>query len=114
MIIINTTKNTTIAREGAMADTFFARMTGLLGRKTLKKGEALVITKCQSIHMFFMRFAIDVIFIDKNSMTVGLVKSIKPFRMSPYFFKACSAIELEAGTIERTKTLIGDQILFEE
>ena len=114
MKIINISNKKVICQNASLADTPISRIFGLLKHKSLPPDEGLVITRCRSIHMFFMRFAIDVIFIDKNSRIVGLVKSIKPFRMSPYFFKARSAIELAAGTIEKTRTLIGDQILFEE
>jgi uncharacterized membrane protein (UPF0127 family) len=112
--IINTTKNTVIARKAAMADTFFARMTGLLNRSSLQSGEALVITRCQSIHMIFMRFAIDAIFVDRYNCVVGLVDSIKPFRLSRIFPRAQYVIEATAGTIIQTKTSVGDNIKIEE
>ncbi|MCK5580871.1 MAG: DUF192 domain-containing protein [Candidatus Omnitrophica bacterium] len=97
-----------------MADTAVSRLVGLLNRKHLPQEEALVITDCRSIHMFFMRFAIDVIFADKNKKVVGLVKNIKPFFMSPYFFRAYYAIEASSGVIELSKTQLGDSIVFEE
>ena len=114
MRIINKTKNTIVAEHGKIADTAFSRLKGLLGRDGLAAGEALVITQCRSIHMFFMRFAIDVIFVDKNNQAVGLVKRIKPFLMSPYFWRASCAVELAAGTIEATRTTLGDKIEIEK
>ncbi|MBN1870022.1 MAG: DUF192 domain-containing protein [Candidatus Omnitrophica bacterium] len=108
--ITNTTKNTLIARNGRLADTFFSRMIGLLNRPCLPKDEALIITCCQSIHMFFMRFAIDAIFVDKKDCVVGIVKSIKPFRLSPIFFKASYVIEVPEGAIVQSETSIGDKI----
>lgn len=112
MKIINTSQKTTICQNATIADTIVSRLVGLLDRKELVEDEGLVITHCRSIHMFFMRFAIDVIFIDKNSRVVGLVKGIKPFRISPYFFKASSAIEVLPGAIERSQTEVGDIINF--
>jgi uncharacterized membrane protein (UPF0127 family) len=85
-------------------------MKGLLGRKDFPQGEALVITRCQSIHMFFMNFPIDVVFCDRQNKVVGLCQEIKPFYLSPIFFKASYAIELPAGTIASTKTQLGDQL----
>lgn len=111
--ILNTTKNTVIAKDGTIADTFLSRMTGLLSRKSLPAGEALVITRCTSIHMFFMRFSIDVIFVDKNDRVVGLVERIKPFRLSPIFFQSRYAIEISEGAIEQAKMSIGDKIEME-
>ena len=95
-----------------MADRFVERMVGLLGRTTLLPGEALVITRCQQIHMFFMRFAIDVIFVDRNDKVVGLVERIRPFTMSRIFWQANRAIELPTGRISQTHTALGDQLDF--
>lgn len=86
------------------------RMLGLLNRSSLTPAEALIITRCQSIHMFFMRFPIDVVFVDQNDCVVGLVQDIKPNRLSPVFFRASYVIEGAVGMIERSKTDIGDFI----
>ena len=110
MPIVNLTRSTTLANSVEMADTPRKRMRGLLGRESMKEGNSLVITQCQSIHMFFMKFAIDVVFIDGNKKVVGLSKKIKPFMLSPIFWKSACAIELPAGTIESTGTQVGDSI----
>ena len=113
MIIRNVTQNTVIAANAEAADTALKRMAGLLGREALNAGEALVITPCQSIHMLFMKFAIDVIFIDRQGTVVGLCSNIRPFQFSPLFFKAHSAIEVPTGTICSTKTCLGDKIVLD-
>ena len=110
MKIINASRNAVIAEHAAVADTLGTRTKGLLGRTQLSSGEALVITRCQSIHMLFMKFSIDVIFIDSRNRVVGLVKNIQPFRFSPVFWKASSVIECAPGTIEMTGTAVGDQL----
>lgn len=110
MKIFDTTSNTIIAHNARLADTVISRMVGLLNRRSLCEGEALVITRCNSIHMFFMRFAIDVVFVGRTNNVVGLIKKIQPFRLSPIFWKAVYAIELPAGTIEDKNILIGDRI----
>lgn len=114
MRIINHTQNTVLAEKATCADTFFSRMRGLLGRKSLSAGEALVITRCNSIHMFFMQFPIDVIFIDKENIVVGLLKKIQPNTLSPIFWSSSKAVELPAGTLEFTRTSSKDKICFEE
>jgi len=103
-----------IAQKGRMADTFFSRMVGLLNRTSLLKDEALIITRCQSIHMFFMRFAIDAIFVDKKHCVVGLVKGIRPFYLSPIFFRSSYVIETPEGRIVQTETSLGDKIQIKE
>lgn len=110
----NATRSTVIAHQAHVADTFFSRMAGLLGRRSLPKKEALIITRCQSIHMFFMRFAIDAIFVDRNNQVVGLVQGIKPFRLSPIFFRASFVVELPEGSIVQSNTSLGDKIEIKE
>jgi len=89
-------------------------MTGLLNRKSIGEKQALVITQCQSIHMFFMRFSIDVIFVNDKNKVVGLVERIRPFCLSKMYFKASYAIELAEGAIARTKTSVGDNVKIEK
>jgi uncharacterized membrane protein (UPF0127 family) len=108
--ITNQTRNIVLADHAQLADTYLSRLTGLLNRTRLNQGEALIITRCQQIHMFFMRFAIDVIFIDSSNRAVGLVKDIKPWQLSAIFWQANRAIELPPGVIAKTQTVIGDQI----
>ena len=112
-LILNKTRNTIIAQKGEIARTFFSRMTGLLNRSALLSGEALIITRCQSIHMFFMRFPIDAIFVDKHNCVTGLVPNLKPFQLSPIFFRSKYVIETPQGTIVQTKTSFGDKIELE-
>ncbi len=80
----------------------------------MDQDEALVITHCQSIHMFFMKFAIDVIFVDKKYQVIGLVENIQPFSLSPFFLRAFFAIELAAGSIKKTRTSLCDVLVFED
>ena len=110
MTIRNLTRNTLIADKAVTADTPLKRMTGLLNRTSFGPGEALLITPCQSIHMLFMKFAIDVIFVDHQGKVVGACPNVRPFRLSPLFLKAHSAIEVPAGTIASSQTQIGDNI----
>ena len=110
MEIFNTTKNTVIADRVAVANTPLSKMVGLLNRATLKKGEALVIPSCRAIHMFFMKFPIDAIFVDKENRVVGCVDGIRPFSLSPVFWQASFVIEVPVGTIGASRTEIGDLI----
>jgi len=114
MKIINITQNSILSSETKRADGFFARAKGLLGKKFFKKGQGLLIFRCQAIHMFFMQFAIDAIFVDKDNTVVGLCKNIKPFCLSPVFLKASFVVELPAGMIDLTQTQVGDKIKIEE
>ncbi len=110
MKIINQTRHTILATHVEIADTSPKRMKGLLGRDSLSDGDALKIVPCQSVHMLFMRFAIDVIFVNDKQCIVGCCEQLKPFQLSPIFFNSCCAIELPAGKINQTQTRKGDFI----
>lgn len=110
MKIINKTKNTVLARDSLIADTLLQRIKGLLGRKDFHPGEALIIKPCNSIHTLFMRFPIDVLFVDTHNCVVGVFSWLKPFRITPIYFNAAYVIELPAGTVKSTLTEKGDKL----
>lgn len=110
MRIENLSKNTVLADTCKIADNFFARFFGLMGKDRLSRGSGLLITPCNSIHMFFMKIPLDVVFIDKNNIIVYLLEDIRPWKISPVIRKACSTIELPAGTIKSTGTEVGDRL----
>ena len=108
MEIINKTRNTTIATKVCLADTFFKRVKGLIGRKEFFQNEALIIRPCNSVHTFFMSFPIDLLFVDSNNRVVKAISDMQPFRISALYFKAILTVELPAGTIVNTATRSGD------
>jgi len=110
MIVKNLTKNVVLSDQAELADTVLSRMRGLLGRTAFSHGQALVITHCNSIHMFFMKFAIDAMFLDSKDRVVGVVKNIQPFQLSPIFLTAIRVVELPSGTLDRVVTSLGDSI----
>lgn len=112
MRISNTSKNTVLATDCSVADTFFKRFMGLMGKKVLEKGSGLVITPCNSIHMCFMKFPLDVVFIDSSNTVVYMIEDIKPWRVSKLIGKAHSVLELPVGTIEASETQPGDRLEF--
>lgn len=113
MKIINQSKNTLLAEQVRVADTFWKRFKGLLGEKELQKGQALVLKPCHSIHTFFMRFPIDVLFVDKDNKVIKAISCLRPFRLSFIYFNASFAIELPAGVIHSSRASKGDALLLE-
>jgi uncharacterized membrane protein (UPF0127 family) len=85
-----------------------SRVRGLLGRRSLESGEGLWIEPCSSIHMFFMRFAIDAVFTDREGRVVRAVSHLRPWRVATGGRGACAVLELPAGTISHTATRVGD------
>ena len=110
---INQTRNHELAAQASRAESFIDRLVGLLGRRGLDPGEALHITPCNSIHTFFMRFPIDVLFLEADGTVVKLFSNLKPWRATSLYPKAQSVLELPAGTLKARPTEVGDVVLFE-
>ena len=114
MLITNKTRGTTLATGGRRARGFLARGRGLMFTRELPEGEGLVIEPCSSIHMFFMRYALDVLFLDREGRVLFMYKGIKPWRMGRVVRGARVAVELPEGTIERSGTEVGDRVEMNE
>ena len=93
-----------------VAHSFWKRGKGLLGRAGLIESEGLWIPRCNSIHTFFMKFAIDCVFVDKNLKVKAIYKDVKPGRLVFPVWGASSVIEMPAGTLETHQVRIGDQL----
>ncbi|MEM3486639.1 MAG: DUF192 domain-containing protein [Candidatus Methanomethyliaceae archaeon] len=93
------TDDRVVAEKVWLAMDFFSRLRGLLGLKELPPGECLILNPCQQVHTVGMRFPIDVVFLDKEWRVVGIVKDMKPGRISPFFKKAKMAVEFMAGSL---------------
>ena len=105
----NLTRDIVLADVAEVADTSAKRRTGLLKHTGLAPGDGLWIVPCESVHSFFMKFTIDVLYLDRQHR----VKKIRP-EMVPWRASACltahSVLELPAGSIVRTGTQKGDQL----
>jgi uncharacterized membrane protein (UPF0127 family) len=113
MKLLNKSKGTVIAHDLKVANSFIRRFVGLMGRSQLPAGQGLLLTKCNSIHMCFMQFSLDIVFIDDSRKVAHLIKGIPPWRISGIVKNAKSTIELPVGTIEASMTEIGDLLDFE-
>lgn len=96
--------------EGAFASA--ERRKGLLGRTELEEGAALIIAPCSAIHTFFMKFAIDVAFVDRRGVVVKTHSTVAPWRIA-VGLRGFAAVELPAGTLDRTQTMRGDHLVVE-
>lgn len=114
MVIRNATRDTVLADRAWAALRMGERMKGLLGRDGLGSGEGIHIDPCNSIHTFFMRFAIDVLFLDKQGTVVRAFEGLPPWRLTRVYAGARSVVELPPGTLSATGTYEGDRIVFDE
>ncbi len=110
--IRNTTRATAIAGRARVASSLRDRVVGLLATPQLPSGCGLLIQRTSSIHMFFMRFPIDAVFVDQQARVTKVVPDLKPWRVVWWAPGARDCIELPAGTARATETRAGDQLEF--
>lgn len=92
------------------ADTFFKRLRGLIGRKSLPEGCGLLIAPCNSIHMLFMSFAIDAVFIDKNFKIKKIAQNLQTWTGFSFCVGAWAVVELAAGEASRLNLKVGQTL----
>lgn len=109
--VVNQTRGAMLANQCEVARSFLRRGLGLLGRPSLPAGSGLLIEPCSSIHMLFMRFPIDAIFVDRQGQVAALYPSLPPWRLYAGHRRARYVLELPAGVIAATQTTIGDRIV---
>lgn len=108
MIIV--ANNIVLSQAVRVADSFFTRLKGLLGTKSLPKGQALLIRPCNSVHTFGMRYSIDVLFISKEGQILKIIAAMPPGRMA-WCRGGAFVIELAAGTVDESKIQVGKCLL---
>jgi uncharacterized membrane protein (UPF0127 family) len=111
--IRNLTRNTELACRAEIAGTSGKRRTGLLKHKSLPAGEGLWIVPCEGVHTFGMKFAIDVLFLNKKRKVLKVRADMDRGKIS-FCLRAYSVLELPAGTAAATGTVPGDQLEFED
>ncbi|MFP2933675.1 DUF192 domain-containing protein [Pyxidicoccus sp. 3LG] len=109
----NETRQRLLADRAERADGFLDRFKGLMGRRSLAVGEGLHIVPCNSIHTFFMRIPIDVVFLDAQGTIIRQMPALPPWRTTSVYFKSRSVLELPAGVLEASGTREGDRLVFQ-
>ncbi|MCB9060751.1 MAG: DUF192 domain-containing protein [Halobacteriovoraceae bacterium] len=89
----------TIAKKVKRATSAFDRMIGLMFSRKMNDFDCLYLSPCTSIHTFFMKYEIDVIFCDKNNIVLKVYRNLKPWRITPIFFRSKFVLELMGGTV---------------
>lgn len=111
MLVRNLSRNQVLGNRVKRADQFGTRLLGLMFRTDLGEGEGLWIEPCRSIHTHFMRFPIDVLFLDREWRVVHVISTMRPWRFSPFVREAELVLELAAGAAG--ETAVGDQLALE-
>ena len=110
MRILNSSRAIVVADRAEVARSWWARGKGLLGRRALPSGAALVIDPCSSIHTWLMAFPIDVAFVAADGRVVRTVQELRPWRFGPFARGVRYVVELPAGALARSGTVAGDYL----
>jgi len=109
----NETRNTVLGDSICVASSSAARRTGLLKHRGLEQGQGMWIVPCQSVHTFFMKFAIDLVYLDRSKRVRKVRHTVPAWRISGCL-RAHSVLELPAGTAMATRTEPGDRLAVEK
>ena len=109
----NVTRRTVLAERVAIAESLLARTRGLLGTRTLPRSEALLLRPCRQVHSFFMKYALDLVFVDRSGRVLLTRENFRTNRVSPLVVRAAAVLELAAGSLTDTPTEAGDVLSFE-
>src|SRR5262249_30475288 len=107
---VNVPRERVLADQMDWAGTSASRRKGLLGRDTFARGEGIYLAPCQWVHMFGMKFAIDVAFLARDGRVLHVHHALKPGKISKLLWPADGALELPAGTLAESGTVVGDRV----
>lgn len=109
---INRTRGICLAENVRVARTHWTRLRGLIGtdKSSFQPGQALWIVPCRGVHTLAMHYPLDVIYLDRSGNVVALQAGVKPWRFAPVQLRSVSVLELPSGVIQRSGTMVGDQI----
>jgi uncharacterized membrane protein (UPF0127 family) len=103
----------TLCERCRVASSFAPRLKGLLGRKSIAGDEGLLVSPAPAVHTLFMRFAIDVVFIDRDLAVIGVSHNLRPWRAAAKR-GAAAVLELKAGELARRGVQVGDHLAFDD
>ena len=110
MTVTNVSRGRTLGTRIGVADGWWSRLRGLLGRPAPAEGEGLLLLPCRSVHTFGMRYPLDVAFLDRAGSVIAAYHALPPGARSRWHRFAYAALELPPGTLRRTDTSAGDTL----
>jgi uncharacterized protein len=119
MQAINLTRSTVLCASVEEAQGAMGRGKGLMGRESLSTGAGMLIGSGPLIpilwiHTFFMRFPIDLVFLNRAGRIVRIQPNVRPWRLTVPVLGACNVLELEAGAAQASRSMVGDQVRLED
>jgi uncharacterized membrane protein (UPF0127 family) len=110
--VANETRSGVLGCAVELADTVVLRLRGYLGRPAPREGEGLLITPCRAVHMYGMRYPLDVIFLDRDGRVLALYPSLEPWSHTRWHGHAEYALELPPGSILASRTHVDDIVIW--
>ena len=109
MRIVHKESGKVLAENAQVAESFFERLKGLMFIREMKGLDALLIRNTNSVHNCFVRFSLDLIFVNNEMQVIKIIRGFKPWRFTRIYFKARHVLELPAGAIGK-EVKEGDQL----
>ncbi len=110
--VVNKTRDSVVGAKVLLADSFWLRARGFMGRPKPEAGEGLFLSPCRAVHMVGLRYPLDVIFLDRKGSVVAAYEDLRPFRRTGWHAEAEYALEVPAGTVRATSTLLDDVLVW--
>lgn len=111
VVVTNKTQGVTLGKQVKVANSFWTRAKGLLGRRSLAPGEGLLLYPCRGIHSYGMRFDFDAIYLNREYEVIHIIERMRPYRCGPMLKGAYAVLELPSGSVASTSTMIGDRLV---
>lgn len=110
LAVKNITRGGMLVEHVQVARTYWERLIGLMGRKTMARDEGLIINPCSSVHTHWMRFPIDVVYVNQEDVVVGIDQNLLPWRLGRFYKGARYVIELNGGVAAAAGLQVGDSL----
>jgi hypothetical protein len=109
----NATRQSVLGGRVAVARTHWSRLRGMLGRPEPEPGEGLLIVPCRGVHMYGMKYPLDVVFLDQEGGVVDVRPDLQPGTRTGFIKGSHYALEIPAGTIAASGTRVGDKLVWQ-
>lgn len=110
--VTNLRTGTVLGSRIRIAESFGERLQGLIGTRALQEQQGLYLSRCRSIHTFFMSIPIDVVFLDADDIVAGIRPRLAPFRLAFGPWRGAGVLEMKSGCLEKRDIAVGDKLGF--
>lgn len=110
--VVNRSRGTLLGNRILLVDSWLGRLRGFLGRPEPRRGEGILLVPCSAVHMYGMKFPLDLVFLNGDGIAVEIVRNLQPWERTKRVGEARSVLEVSRGTIDSTATEVGDRLVW--